>query len=104
MRPLLGFDKPPSRSIRVDFPQPLGPTRARNSPASTLNDTSSSARNRSAELPVLIPNVLLTPTNSILLVTPILRIAPLRRSLSRAATPACPYLSALALSILQDRP
>src|SRR5688572_12162120 len=64
--PLDGCVSPPSRSMSVDLPQPLGPTRTMNSPARTLSDTLSSAENSSPERP-RTGNVLLTDTNSILL-------------------------------------
>src|ERR1700733_773419 len=42
--PAAGILKPPIRSIRVDFPDPLGPYSATVSPATICNDTSSTAR------------------------------------------------------------
>src|SRR5688572_23246990 len=65
--PLDGCVSPPSRSMSVDLPQPLGPTRTMNSPSRTLSDTFSSAENLSPERPLRTGNVLLTDTNSILL-------------------------------------
>src|SRR5439155_6545002 len=43
MRPLSGWSRPPARCRRVDLPDPLGPTRARNSPSSSSRSTSSRA-------------------------------------------------------------
>src|SRR5688572_1104148 len=65
--PLDGCVSPPSRSMSVDLPQPLGPTSTMNSPSRTLSDTLSSAENLSPERPLRTGNVLLTDTNSILL-------------------------------------
>ena len=41
--PLSGTVSPAMISSSVDFPQPLGPTRQRNSPGATVSETSSRA-------------------------------------------------------------
>src|SRR5258708_36283891 len=43
MRPLSGVSNPAINRNNVVLPQPDGPSRAKNSPASTCNDTSSAA-------------------------------------------------------------
>src|SRR5262249_7889114 len=46
--PVVGRSIPAIMLSSVDFPQPLGPTRATNSPTPTLNDTSCNAMTSSA--------------------------------------------------------
>src|SRR5262245_4847461 len=57
-RPSVGISKPPIRRSRVDLPQPEAPIRQMNWPLAIVSVVSLSARMR----PVLVRNVLLTPS------------------------------------------
>src|SRR6478735_7284581 len=61
-RPSVGISKPPIRRSRVDLPQPDAPIRQMNWPLAMLSEVSLSAWMR----PVLVRNVLLTPSTAMM--------------------------------------